>query len=117
MVSKRATYYKEWREANRERHRANNNAWRRKRGAENHAKIIEYLKDHPCIDCGEADPVVLEFDHRGDKVTEISAAAYMRAWTWERVEAEIAKCEVRCANCHKRKTAREQGWHKCGTVV
>lgn len=68
--------------------------------------VVSYLQSHPCVDCNEADPVVLEFDHvRGDKEKEIS-----RIVNWPKgisaIKSEIAKCEVRCANCHRRKTAK-----------
>ncbi len=71
-----------------------------------------YLASHPCLDCGEADPIVLQFDHvRGEKSFVISRAPEMRV-RLEKVVEEIAKCEVRCANCHTRKTARDRGWWK-----
>lgn len=63
-------------------------------------KIIEYLKIHPCVDCGNPDIRVLEFDHvRGKKRDCVPAIA--RKCSWENTLKEIAKCEVRCANCHK----------------
>ncbi len=71
--------------------------------AENRRRIIEYLATHPCVDCGETDIIVLEFDHLGDKVANVSTYAN-GGRTWPRIEAEIEKCEVRCANCHRRKT-------------
>lgn len=65
--------------------------------------VDAYLATHPCVDCGESDHVVLEFDHIGEKRMEISlmvAAGASRCV----IEAEIAKCEVRCGNDHRRKT-------------
>ncbi len=77
----------------------------------NRELVLEYLQSHPCVDCGEADPIVLEFDHQRDKrmgVSRLIAGGYPA----QTVLDEIAKCEVRCANCHRRKTARDQGWFK-----
>ncbi len=63
--------------------------------------VHTYLKIHPCVDCGEADYRVLEFDHvRGKKKKAISA---MRPYAIETIEIEVAKCDIRCANCHKRR--------------
>jgi hypothetical protein len=69
--------------------------------------LIEYFKDHPCVDCGETDPVVLEFDHTADKSFDICQK--LIDTTWERILAEIEKCEVVCANCHRRRTAVRRG--------
>ena len=75
-------------------------------------RIYEYLESHPCVDCGEPDPVVLEFDHvRGKKSYEVSTLSY-RLVSWNSVLREIAKCEVRCANCHRRKTAEQRGTYR-----
>ena len=68
--------------------------------------VDEYLASHPCVDCGEADIVVLEFDHViGEKHKAISVLVQNAAST-RRIAQEIAKCEVRCANCHRRRTAQ-----------
>ena len=69
--------------------------------------LIEFFADHPCRDCGETDPVVLEFDHLSDKRFDIGQALPYR--NWESILAEIRKCEVVCANCHRRRTARRGG--------
>lgn len=70
--------------------------------------IKTYLKTHPCIDCNESDIVVLEFDHK-DKKLKFDSIAMMvrRKLSLKKIQEEIAKCEVRCANCHRRKTAKE----------
>lgn len=67
-----------------------------------------YLSTHPCVDCGESDILVLEFDHRrkSEKYKGISQLIKNRG-TFKRVLEEISKCDVRCANCHRRKTSLE----------
>lgn len=72
--------------------------------------IWTYLASHFCVDCGEKDPVVLEFDHTKDKLFAISAMS--RSRTLLEVKKEIKKCVIRCANCHRRKTALQLGWHR-----
>lgn len=75
----------------------------------NHKNLVQYLLSHPCVDCGESDPVVLEFDHvRGEKKNIISKM--IRTYNWSIIEEEIAKCDIRCANCHRRKTAKQFEW-------
>jgi hypothetical protein len=69
--------------------------------------LLNYFKTHPCTDCGETDPVVLDFDHLRDKKFEIASGIHYRAW--KKVLEEIAKCEVVCANCHRRRTAQRRG--------
>jgi len=77
---------------------------------ENVKYVYEYLKKHPCIDCGETNPIKLEFDHRdgSDKVSNVSNL--IRRNGLKSLQAEIAKCDVRCSNCHKIKTAEDQNW-------
>lgn len=77
--------------------------------------VFAYLQEHPCIDCGEEDPVVLDFDHQRDKHLTVSQLLG-RGVSIERLSAEIKKCEVRCANCHRRRTASEGGWFKLNGV-
>ena len=100
---------------NHERERARIYKYVSERRAEVGQKIIDYLRAHPCVDCGERDIVVLEFDHVGDKVADISVYAG-GGRTWARVKAEIDKCEVRCANCHRRKTLERSASHRAEVV-
>jgi len=74
-------------------------------------RIREYLQSHPCVDCGEPDPDVLEFDHLHDKRANVSRLVHL-AVSWDVIVTEIAKCEVRCANCHRRRTASVGGFYR-----
>jgi hypothetical protein len=77
---------------------------------ENMSRISSHLSMHPCVDCGNPDIRVLEFDHvRGHKTEEISHLL-SQGCGWPRIESEIAKCEVRCANCHRIKTLERGKW-------
>lgn len=97
-----------WCRENKKRHYELVKAAKESRREFNIHKLLEYFSEHPCLDCAETDPIVLEFDHRSNKEYNIS---YMiQDMLWENIEKEIAKCDVRCSNCHKRKTARDQNW-------
>ncbi len=73
-------------------------------------RIGDYLLEHPCVDCSEADIRVLDVDHRDgeDKTGEVMKLA-KAAYSWRRVSAEIAKCDVRCRNCHAKVTYERLG--------
>lgn len=76
------------------------------------AFIFEYLTSHPCVDCGTSDRVVLEFDHRdpANKTTEVGRLIHSGSKI--KLHAEIAKCDVRCGNCHRRKTLLQFGSYR-----
>ncbi len=73
--------------------------------------LIEYLRENSCVDCGERDIVVLEFDHLRDKVMDVSALS-REGYSLVKLKQEIAKCDVVCANCHRRRTAKQFGWYR-----
>lgn len=68
--------------------------------------VLEYWKSHPCIDCGETDPRCLEFDHRdpAEKTASVSSLIAKGA-ALKRIREEISLCDVRCANCHAKRTS------------
>jgi len=78
---------------------------------ENRKKLFDFYLTHPCVGCGETDPVVLELDHK-DGVDKKSDVSRLVNGTWVIMQKEIEKCDVRCANCHRRRTAIQQGWYK-----
>ena len=80
--------------------------------ARNDERILAYLLDHPCVDCGETDPLVLDFDHREPSMKSDEVSRMVRSRPWRVVLEEIEKCDVRCANCHRRRTARQFRWSK-----
>ena len=80
--------------------------------AENLRRLVQYLLEHRCVDCDEGDPLVLDFDHRDRSTKRMAVSNLLRYTSWAALEAEIAKCDVRCANCHRRRTAQQFGWRK-----
>lgn len=79
----------------------------RERSRRNYAKRKQRLraaKQRPCMDCGVSyPPYVMDFDHR-DPSQKIEDASQMVNLSAERLEAEIAKCDLVCANCHRERT-------------
>lgn len=75
------------------------------------ARRRAYLRGKVCVDCGERDPAVLEFDH-----IDPTEKDSHRIWSWAtaRLEAELAKCEVRCRPCHQERHARLAFRHGIG---
>jgi hypothetical protein len=69
--------------------------------------LLNLFAANPCVDCGEDDPLVLEFDHLRDKCFDIGRELPDR--NWQSILTEIDKCDVVCANCHRRRTARRIG--------
>ena len=105
-----------WSEMNRDRYDKDPEYYRNKAKEWNSAskkktitKIIDYLEEHPCVECGETNPIVLSFDHdtsANNKVLEVGAMV-SRSWGWTKIKKEIDKCQVLCMNCHTKKTARD----------
>jgi hypothetical protein len=79
--------------------------------AKNKQFIWDYKLQHPCIDCGNPDPRVLDFDHidastkQDDICRMVNGSASI-----ESLLAEIEKCVVRCSNCHRIRTHAQFGW-------
>jgi len=101
-----------WYERNKARHVKN--VARRRRAVETEIikRILQYLRSHPCVDCGETNPVLLEFDHVRGRKLNVICKLIRRGFAWDKIEAEIAKCDVRCCRCHRLKTAKQFDYRK-----
>ena len=77
----------------------------------NLAAIREYKAKKGCAVCGEKDPIVLDFDHRdmSEKSFQIGDRARL-GWSLDKIMVEAVKCDVVCANCHRRRTAKQLNW-------
>lgn len=79
--------------------------------------VLEYKREHPCVDCGETDPLVLQFDHVNDDKECNVADMVTRSVGLERLKKEIEKCEVVCANDHLRRTHARRISTRSGEAV
>lgn len=85
--------------------------WFRERGRERKREfrimLDGYKMGKGCVDCGyNAHPVALDFDHRDPKEKKYNVSQ-MVGRSDEALFDEMAKCDIRCANCHRVRTARE----------
>lgn len=106
-------HFKKYYTNNHEKHRASVVERNKKLVIRNREWLFEYLKVNPCVDCGNPDIRVLEFDHVcGTKKAGVGRLI-SNGCSIETIKEEIAKCEVRCRNCHQIKTFERMGgtWH------
>lgn len=85
-------------------------SWSKNRRLSVRKQVFEYLLTHPCVECGERDIIVLEFDHRTQTTKRFDVMSATHGHSWKTVLEEIKKCDVVCANCHKRRTAKMLNW-------
>ena len=107
-VERRRESSREWAQRNRERGSFNSAKYqRRKRAFLDAFKLMV-----GCVDCGfDLHPAALDFDHVHEKKTTV-AGGRLYSMGWRNLLAEIEKCEVRCANCHRVRTS--QNWLEFG---
>src|SRR4051812_3051627 len=75
---------------------------REKERVRENLNFIRTHKNRPCTDCGiQYHHAVMQFDHLRDKLFQLSDPKLRPK---HKIIAEIAKCEVVCANCHTMRT-------------
>ena len=88
------------------------------RNKKNQALMIEYLDGRNCVECGERDVRVLEFDHRERSEKKSNISTLMSdVCSWDRILEEIALCDILCANCHRIKTHEENNSYKHRALI
>ena len=104
---------KEWRDANKDRLRASRRKWYHKNKKKAIASVMarkaelkewyqEYRKDLHCEGCDEKRWYVLDFHHRDPEKKEKEVTIMIHdGWSKKRIQEEINKCDVLCANCHR----------------
>lgn len=72
--------------------------------------VKAYLKNNPCVDCGDSDWWNLDFDHRDRELKRMDVCSAIHNLGMDNLIKEIDKCDVRCTKCHRRKTIDQMGW-------
>ena len=86
------------------------------RNYKSRAKLRDYvlaLKAAPCKDCGvcyPAEPWLMEFDHREPDKKTNSIFYFVTSGSMRLLKEEVAKCDLVCVVCHRRRTAEYFGW-------
>lgn len=104
-----------WREANADKIRAYRREWyacnaeaAKEQVIARRRSLIAWLREYKsarrCEWCGyDGHPSALSFHHKDATQKELNLSVAVRhGWSFERLHAEIAKCELVCANCHER---------------
>lgn len=68
-------------------------------------QLVLFYKDQPCVDCGQQyEPRMMEFDHLGGQAKLANMNSLLNLGSVKLIEEEIAKCEIVCPTCHKKRT-------------
>ena len=71
-----------------------------KNATEKRRRVAKHKVSVGCIDCGyNANANALEFDHV-DPDGKSRTVGGLMYHSWDKIKEEMAKCVVRCANCH-----------------
>jgi hypothetical protein len=105
----RSVYHREHYLANKQRYIDQARARKQALRLERTTYLLEFFSSHPCTDFGEKDPVVLEFDHLSAEAKSFGIGQALSYRAWPSILEEIEKCEVVCANCHRRRTTLRRG--------
>ena len=109
----RQTYYAEHYAKYKEAYRQRAKLLRLQQREEFRHNMLQYLSNKHCIECKESDVRVLELDHIDPKQKQFSISQAVRlGHKWNEVLTELEKCQVLCANCHKKRTAQQFNWYK-----
>lgn len=104
----RAEYHKKynllWYSKNKEKKLIQVRIGKKRRKEFSQSKIIDLLKASKCKDCSIKDIAVFEFDHVRGKKSYCIGDMLSGAFLWDTIEKEIKKCDIVCANCHRRRT-------------
>lgn len=74
--------------------------------------VFEYMKNKSCVDCGNNNSIFFEFDHvRGKKIKDINEMCN-KGTNQNTLIAELHKCDIVCANCHRTRTDRRAGSYR-----
>lgn len=104
-------YDREYWENNKHERSEIKNKQQKKNRSSKRKYIINFLKKSKCADCPISDWRVLEFDHRDRENKSFNIADAVN-YSIERIQLEIDKCDVVCANCHRIRTIKQRGYYK-----
>ena len=104
-------YHHEHYSANKERYIEQACTRKRALARERTAWLLRYFDSHPCADCGETDPVVLELDHRRDKEFNIGSVLPYRRWETILAEIESVTSCARTATVAERRVISDRCAH------
>ncbi len=104
----RRTYNRSHYDRNKSAYRARN-----RRANERQREWLRTLKVGPCVDCRKKyPPCVMDFDHRDPTGKIANVSVMIQRWnSKKKVLAEIAKCDLVCANCHRLRTCKRSHNH------